>query len=142
MAGQGQDGATVPDHAEVFAVTGNTSRPRAVPRLTIRPNGGVTISPPTQPTALYNLLFYPEINIQTNRPTQVNIQAKDLMTAKITQGQVDEECSCAVCLKVYVVDEEVKQLTCGHCYHESCIMDWLKEKAICPMCRNKIQKPA
>ena len=132
MAGQGQDGATVPDHAEVFAVTGNTSRPRAVPRLTIRPNGGVTISPPTQPTALYNLLFYPEINIQ----------AKDLMTAKITQGQVDEERSCPVCLKVYVVDEEVKQLTCGHCYHECCIMDWLKEKAICPMCRNKIQKPA
>ncbi|RWS00282.1 zinc finger protein 364-like protein, partial [Leptotrombidium deliense] len=45
------------------------------------------------------------------------------------------EADCDVCLDV--TDEEMCHLlTCKHWSHESCLVEWLKRKSSCPLCRS------
>lgn len=34
---------------------------------------------------------------------------------------------CTVCHDTFQAEEQVLQLPCNHCFHEDCIMPWLKE---------------
>lgn len=44
---------------------------------------------------------------------------------------------CSICLEG-MSGQNVKQLSCGHCYHEKCILSWLNYKLACPICRHEI----
>lgn len=44
-----------------------------------------------------------------------------------------EKIICSICLEVLEID--IKYLGCKHCFHDTCISDWLKLKASCPLCR-------
>jgi hypothetical protein len=44
---------------------------------------------------------------------------------------------CRVCLGEYQTDERVGVLNCGHCFHSSCIKQWLKNSKTCPLCRKQ-----
>ncbi|GAA5826713.1 hypothetical protein JCM11251_002865 [Rhodosporidiobolus azoricus] len=48
---------------------------------------------------------------------------------------VEKEARCPVCLCDYEDDDAVLQTTCGHGFHEDCLVSWLKEHASCPVCR-------
>jgi hypothetical protein len=37
--------------------------------------------------------------------------------------------------------ENMKRLSCGHCYHSPCIDTWLLRSRICPTCRHDSTKP-
>lgn len=43
--------------------------------------------------------------------------------------------SCPICLANFEVNDEVKSLLCLHRFHQSCVDKWLREKAICPVCK-------
>ena len=44
--------------------------------------------------------------------------------------------NCAICIELLEDDDEVRGLTCGHCYHQSCIDPWFTQrKASCPLCK-------
>ncbi|XP_051207714.1 E3 ubiquitin-protein ligase RING1-like [Lolium perenne] len=55
---------------------------------------------------------------------------------KATAGEVREK-DCAVCLESFQEGEEMRKMTCpgSHCFHESCILKWLRVSRLCPMCR-------
>ncbi|KAK9814583.1 hypothetical protein WJX72_008201 [[Myrmecia] bisecta] len=42
---------------------------------------------------------------------------------------------CSVCHDEFAEGGEVVQLPCKHCYHEDCIIPWLKTHNTCPVCR-------
>lgn len=44
--------------------------------------------------------------------------------------------SCVICLGPYEACEEVRTLPCLHRYHKQCIDTWLKDRAICPVCKH------
>ncbi|XP_039113942.1 E3 ubiquitin-protein ligase MPSR1-like [Dioscorea cayenensis subsp. rotundata] len=51
--------------------------------------------------------------------------------------EVEEECS--VCLDAMMVAvEAVKEMPCGHRYHERCIERWLRIHGSCPICRYRM----
>lgn len=50
------------------------------------------------------------------------------------------EDSCAICMCDYENEEEYRVLPCGHDYHKGCIDQWLKKKALCPLCRTWINQ--
>ncbi|GKA58804.1 E3 ubiquitin protein ligase CIP8 [Tanacetum coccineum] len=49
--------------------------------------------------------------------------------------------ACAICKdKVFNSEEEVvKELPCGHMYHEECIVPWLGSRNTCPICRYELE---
>jgi len=55
----------------------------------------------------------------------------------------DKAPQCAICLSTYVPGEMVRELPCDsrHHFHKSCVDDWLKLNATCPVCRNRLFAP-
>lgn len=43
--------------------------------------------------------------------------------------------SCSICLADFQINDAVKSLPCLHRFHEKCIDKWLRDKAICPVCK-------
>lgn len=44
--------------------------------------------------------------------------------------------NCAICIEVLDDNDDVRGLTCGHCYHQKCIDPWLtNRRGACPLCK-------
>jgi hypothetical protein len=48
--------------------------------------------------------------------------------------------SCSVCLRRFQDGEDVAELPCGHFYHFTCIIRWLKLQGSCPCCRADVRR--
>lgn len=48
--------------------------------------------------------------------------------------------SCPICMEEYQSDDQITKLHCGHYYHSECINEWLAKSAICPYCKQKIDR--
>ena len=49
--------------------------------------------------------------------------------------------TCPICLDEYKEGENVRQLSCDHVYHLSCIDPWLLEKSSqCPLCKTDVNE--
>ena len=49
------------------------------------------------------------------------------------------EKKCSICLNEFKEMERVKLFSCGmHLFHKDCIMKWLLDKDICPLCKKPI----
>jgi hypothetical protein len=49
------------------------------------------------------------------------------------------EGNCLICMENYKFGEFKRELPkCNHVYHKKCIDKWLKKKATCPICRDKL----
>ncbi|KAF4658552.1 hypothetical protein FOZ61_005541 [Perkinsus olseni] len=54
----------------------------------------------------------------------------------ITLGNGHEPTECSICVQRIGRDDKCLELpTCGHIYHWDCIMNWLKIRGHCPVCR-------
>ena len=49
----------------------------------------------------------------------------------------DEDTGCPVCLADMEAPEgaTLREMPCGHRFHESCLLEWLRTKNTCPVCR-------
>ncbi|KAL4274103.1 hypothetical protein GQ457_13G023670 [Hibiscus cannabinus] len=47
---------------------------------------------------------------------------------------------CPICLEELAVGGEAACVPCSHCFHEVCIVTWLKKKKRCPCCRFDLSK--
>ncbi|GIL59455.1 hypothetical protein Vafri_14144 [Volvox africanus] len=45
---------------------------------------------------------------------------------------------CTVCHDAFTHGVEVVELPCRHCFHEDCIMPWLRQQNTCPVCRMRL----
>lgn len=45
--------------------------------------------------------------------------------------------SCIICYDDFL-DTKVAKISCGHTFHQDCIMDWFERKMICPLCRYQV----
>ncbi|CUS09096.1 unnamed protein product [Tuber aestivum] len=76
---------------------------------------------------------------QGNAPPPASREAiESLPKVKVTRQMVIDGDDCAICKEELVMDEEVSQLPCKHCYHFQCVSRWLEEHDTCPICRHPI----
>eukprot|EP00537_Pseudo-nitzschia_pungens_P017372 CAMPEP_0172402252 /NCGR_PEP_ID=MMETSP1061-20121228/53824_1 /TAXON_ID=37318 /ORGANISM="Pseudo-nitzschia pungens, Strain cf. pungens" /LENGTH=291 /DNA_ID=CAMNT_0013136171 /DNA_START=154 /DNA_END=1029 /DNA_ORIENTATION=- len=77
------------------------------------------------------------------RDQGVSVQANkhEKMASK---AALKDQSSCSICLEDYSVGDIVVRLksnvagdtrACNHCFHEGCILEWLKDHDECPLCR-------
>lgn len=48
--------------------------------------------------------------------------------------------SCPICYEEFKNKDLVRDLSCGHFYHTTCVDIWLKKKSVCPICLIKLRK--
>jgi hypothetical protein len=51
-----------------------------------------------------------------------------------------ENPSCCICISDITTNQQTVLLPCGHMFHDSCVVEWLKKNNTCPVCR--FQLPA
>lgn len=45
---------------------------------------------------------------------------------------------CSICLEEFEQNDQLKKLSCNHCFHIACIDQWLGTKKNCPLCRKTV----
>eukprot|EP00427_Karlodinium_veneficum_P043615 CAMPEP_0169265504 /NCGR_PEP_ID=MMETSP1016-20121227/45808_1 /TAXON_ID=342587 /ORGANISM="Karlodinium micrum, Strain CCMP2283" /LENGTH=296 /DNA_ID=CAMNT_0009349165 /DNA_START=184 /DNA_END=1074 /DNA_ORIENTATION=- len=80
------------------------------------------------------------------RPTQASF-LRSLPSLHLTEEEVqarkeldpkDPKCHCAICRDCFILSDAVKQLPCGHEFHDCCIVPWLQSNCSCPICRFRL----
>ena len=70
---------------------------------------------------------------------------KELMRVSICDTLPTHKCGkkekgqCDICLENYKVRESMMTLPCFHTFHETCCRQWIKEKAVCPVCMTEVK---
>lgn len=83
--------------------------------------------------------------VPTSESVRNNLPRRPVRPATTTEDSATAYASChvgeacTVCHEEWKPEEEVVELPCQHCYHETCIMPWLQEHNTCPVCRHKLQ---
>jgi hypothetical protein len=73
--------------------------------------------------------------------TDESIQATKLVLKhKALAGDVSAD-TCAICLEDLEADERIAGLSCGHGFHQRCLMRWLGRPGTsgCPLCRGAVR---
>ena len=45
---------------------------------------------------------------------------------------------CMICQENYHLNDTLRKLRCGHCFHHGCVDPWLLQSDLCPVCRKTI----
>lgn len=47
---------------------------------------------------------------------------------------------CCICSAEFDADNELRQLSCGHVFHTTCLSGWFERSLTCPLCREDLAK--
>lgn len=47
--------------------------------------------------------------------------------------------TCSICLETCSTRDCLVKLPCQHTFHEDCILEWFRQKSICPICRKQVE---
>ncbi|WAR22424.1 RN122-like protein [Mya arenaria] len=50
--------------------------------------------------------------------------------------------TCPVCLDEFSTKEKIAVCTCHHVFHSVCLLEWLRHKNSCPMCKAPVRQEA
>eukprot|EP00210_Caulerpa_lentillifera_P004786 g4569.t1 len=54
--------------------------------------------------------------------------------------QKSDGVTCPICLEPYMKGDKLMMLpNCNHCYHAKCVLQWLRLRGDCPICRRRIK---
>ncbi|KAK4354608.1 hypothetical protein RND71_026802 [Anisodus tanguticus] len=59
-------------------------------------------------------------------------------TPKDERSLSKDDAECSICLSTYDDGDELRELSCGHFFHCTCIDKWLYMSATCPLCKRSI----
>ena len=88
------------------------------------------------PPPFFGLRQLLELGNQNRRHLPASAQSMALIETRVIVD--NQELECTICADMLKVGEEAKVLCCGHFFHESCLVPWLKMKNSCPVCRKTI----
>ncbi|KAF5183071.1 Pre-mrna-splicing factor rbm22 [Thalictrum thalictroides] len=64
----------------------------------------------------------------------------DALESRILKSEESIEDICTICRDEFFAGEEIKEMPCSHIYHANCILHWLENWHICPLCRFELPK--
>jgi E3 ubiquitin-protein ligase RNF115/126 len=89
-----------------------------------------------------NLLNYLMMNDPNRhgKPPASKKAVEELPRVKVTQENLEQyrKMECSICFENFVDNDIVTKITCGHSYHDNCLLDWLKLHNNCPICRYEL----
>ena len=92
-------------------------------RVDLLPTAGL---PPT--------FFSPSVVAEIRRRLERQLRKKSAVLSIVRGSEVHE---CCVCMASIHAEDGSYLDPCGHLFHTTCILTWLKEQASCPLCRTR-----
>lgn len=92
-------------------------------RVDLLPTAGL---PPT--------FFSPSVVAEIRRRLERQLRKKSAVLSVVRGSEVHE---CCVCMASIHAEDGSYLDPCGHLFHTTCILTWLKEQASCPLCRTR-----
>lgn len=72
-----------------------------------------------------------------NQPHEIS-QRHQSSQMRFDRGSM-EQVECVICLNIVGEDDEIRELRCGHVFHNVCLERWLGfRNRTCPLCRESI----
>eukprot|EP00128_Syssomonas_multiformis_P004447 Colp12_sorted_trinity150504_noHs@33892 len=56
----------------------------------------------------------------------------------VEEKHVAEKVECQICLEPLKLNDSCKEMPCRHVFHDLCLLDWLKKRNSCPLCRHEL----
>lgn len=91
------------------------------------------IAPDARTAAHYQLL-----RLRGGAPPASISEVQGLKTITITGEEMVNQKDCPICCLDWELGESAREMPCKHCFHEDCLMPWLKERNSCPICRYEL----
>ena len=79
-----------------------------------------------------------EEQIYLNKRKKFISELNEFQYKNIKKYSEVKEKKCSICLQKYKGFDIIKEFPCKHIYHKNCILKWLKESNICPLCKYDI----
>ena len=95
----------------------------------------------TQFNNFLNLIMQFDLsNLHGNPPASQRV-LDNLEKIKIDEKNIDKfkDITCNVCLNNLAINDEITILECKHEFHLNCILEWLKIRNTCPVCRFEME---
>ena len=94
----------------------------------------------TQFESLLNIIMSFD-SIHKGNPPASERAINNLKKIDINENNINKfnEEVCNICLEMYKEGQISIKLDCGHCFHEKCIIQWLKMRNTCPVCRHELE---
>ena len=86
-------------------------------------------------------MSYEELLALEERIGNVNNGLNDEQIKKLKRDYFDKKKYndlCIICQNNFKDKEKVIVVPCKHCFHEDCIVPWLKNKKQCPFCKSEV----
>ena len=86
-------------------------------------------------------MSYEELLALEERIGNVNNGLNDEQIKKLKRDYFDKKKYndlCIICQNNFKDKEKVLVIPCKHCFHEDCIVPWLKNKKQCPFCKSEV----
>mmetsp|Transcript_53242 Transcript_53242/g.99908 ORF Transcript_53242/g.99908 Transcript_53242/m.99908 type:complete len:535 (+) Transcript_53242:60-1664(+) len=74
----------------------------------------------------------------THATSKKGLRALPKIKVTAYDREQNDSTECVICLGELVVGEPATRIPCGHLYHEECILAWLKDHNVCPVCRYEL----
>lgn len=94
------------------------------------------------PSTLSYLRYVGATEAEISRCPQrtIKTQQDDLIVSDnlsdLTNTKPSHRTACAICLEQFKIGDTVRTIPCFHTFHTTCIDPWLRNKAICPICKH------
>ncbi|PQP99509.1 hypothetical protein Pyn_14500 [Prunus yedoensis var. nudiflora] len=76
------------------------------------------------------------LNLRPKPASQASVEALEKLVFDVgVHGSSESESFCVVCLENMLSGDRVTRMPCFHIFHGDCIVEWLKQAHICPLCR-------
>ena len=87
-----------------------------------------------------NILMALDLQHEGNPPASEKA-INSLKRTEINENNIKEfnEQTCNICLDNFVKGQITVSLECGHFFHGNCIINWLKMRNTCPVCRHELE---
>ena len=77
-------------------------------------------------------------DILLKKRAELILELDEFQYKHISKYSSRKEDSCAICLQKFKGTDIIKEFCCKHIFHKKCLLKWLQNSNICPLCKHNL----
>ena len=77
-------------------------------------------------------------NILNKKRAELILELDEFQYKHISKYSSRKEDTCAICKQTFKGTDIIKEFCCKHIFHKKCLLKWLQNSNICPLCKHNL----